>query len=533
MEMEIMTTELTGSPAPAPGRAGARQWIALAVLSLPTMLVFLDLTVMFLAMPHITVDLGASALQSLWMVDIYSFLIAGSLVTMGRLGDRIGRRKLLLIGASVFGVLSIVAAFSTSPAMLIAARAGLGIAGATFMPCILALIATLFPDPKQMGKALAIWTTAGAGGMALGPSVGGLLLNSFWWGSVFLISVPLMAILVLTGKALLPESRDENASNLDFASVALSLVAILAIIYGLKELARNGWDPVPALVTVVGVVLGVLFVRRQRRLPDPLLDVALFKIPQVGGALTLFLVTGIVMAGTGLLTAQFFQLVLGLSPLEAALWLILPSILAIVGVQLSMPLASKVRPSLVLTGGLVISAAGMVLISLAPSVGGLFLLVFGICVVYFGVGAVPALCNQLTMAAAPPERQGSAGSISTTAGELGNALGIASLGSIATILYTAWVTVPAGVPAEAAAVAKEDLPGAVATAGTLPPALGEQLLKVAQGTFGNALTAVGIGAAIVLVLLSGVVFATVRHVKPIGSEQAAAEAEAEVPVEHN
>ncbi|WP_340686961.1 MFS transporter [Amycolatopsis coloradensis] len=513
-----MTTELTGGSRLGPRQAGAREWIGLAILSLPTMVVFLDLTVMFLALPHITVDLGASALQSLWTVDIYSFLIGGSLVAMGRLGDRVGRRKLLLIGAGAFGLLSIAAAFSTSPAMLIAMRAGLGVAGATFMPCTLALIRTMFPDPKQMARAMAIWSTVGMAGLCLGPSVGGLLLNSFWWGSVFLIAVPLMALLVLTGKVLLPESRDENAARLDFASVALSLAAILAVIYGLKELARNGWDPVPAVACVVGVLLGVLFVRRQARLADPLLDMSLFRIPAVAGALTLFMVTGIALAGSGLLVSQYLQLVQGLSPFAAALWLIVPSVVAIAGVQLSVPLATRLPPSLVLMGGLLLSAVGMVVISRAPSAGGLAVLVVGLCIIYAGVSAVPAISNQLTMMATPPERSGSAGSLSTTSGELGNALGIAAIGSLSTVLYTSWVAVPPGVPAGASAAAKEDLAGAVATSGTLPAPLGDQLATAARETFTSGLSTIAIGCAVTLAALTVVVYATMRHVKPIGSE---------------
>lgn len=514
-----MTTEFASGPRPAPARAGARAWIGLAVLSLPTMLVFLDLTVMFLALPHITVDLDASALQGLWTIDIYSFLIAGSLVTMGRLGDRVGRRRLLLIGAGAFGLLSFAAAFSTSPEMLIALRAGLAVAGATFMPCTLALIRTMFPDPKQMAKAMAVWTTAGMAGLCLGPSVGGLLLNSFWWGSVFLIAVPLMGLLLVIGPRLVPESRDENAARLDFTSVGLSLVAILAIIYGLKELARNGWAPVPAVACVVGVLIGVMFVRRQRRLADPLLDMSLFRIPAVAGALTLFMVTGVVQAGTGLLIAQYLQLVEGLSPFVAALWLIVPSLVAIAGVQLSIPLATRLRPSWVLTGGLLTSAVGMVVISRVPSVGGLAVLIVGVCISYAGVSAVPAISNQLTMQATPPERSGSAGSLSTTSGELGNALGIAAIGSLATVLYTSWVAVPPGIPADASAAAKEDLAGAVATSQTLSPPLGDQLVTAARETFTSAFGVVAIGCAVTMLVLAAVVYATMRHVGPIGSEE--------------
>ncbi|GAA4549842.1 MFS transporter [Amycolatopsis samaneae] len=511
-----MVTEFTSEARPA--RAGAREWIGLATLSMPTMVAFLDLTVMLLALPHITVDLGANALQSLWIVDIYAFMIGASLVTMGRLGDRVGRRRLLLIGAAVFGVFSTTAAFSASPMMLIVTRAGLGVAAATFMPCTLALIRTMFPDPKQMAKAMGIWTTAGVVGLCLGPTVGGLLLNSFWWGSIFLIAVPLMALLLMTGRALLPESRDENAARIDLASVALSLVSILGIIYGLKELARNGWQVTPVVVAVVGVLVGVVFVRRQRRLPDPLVDVTLFRIPAVVGALAVLMVTGIVLAGSGLLIAQYLQLVEGLSPLASGLWMVVPTLVLIVCVQFFVPMATRLRPGWVLIGGLLISAAGMLVVSRVPPSGGLVIVIVGVCLIYGGVSAVPAISNQLTMWATPPERSGAAGSLTTTSGELGNALGIAAIGSLATVLYTSWMSVPPGVPDGAAAAAREDLSGAVAASGTLEPSLGAQLVTAARESFGSALNGVAIGCAVTLVVLAVAVYATVRHVKPIGSE---------------
>nr|AGO97174.1 transport protein [Streptomyces sp. CNT-179] len=518
-------TESASGSRPVAAQAGAREWIGLIVLSLPTMLVFLDLTVMFLALPHITVDLQSSALQSLWMVDIYGFLIAGSLVTMGRLGDRIGRRRLILIGSAAFGLLSFAAAFSTSPEMVIAARAGLGVAGATFMPCTLALIRTMFPDPKQMTKAMAIWTTMGMGGLCLGPSVGGLLLGSFWWGSVFMIAVPVTVLMLLAGPALLPESRDENASRLDLASAALSLVAILSLIYGLKEMAKNGWDPIPAVACAVGVLVGVIFVRRQNRLDDPLLDVSLFRVREVAGSLTLFMVTGIVQAGTGLLIAQYLQLVDGRTPLVAALWLIIPSLVAIVGVQLSAPLASRVRPSLVLVGGLLLSAVGMIVMSQVPPVDGLAMLIIGVCISYAGVSMVPAIANQLTMQAAPPERSGSAGSLSTTSGELGNALGIAIMGSLATVIYAGRLVVPSGVPSDAASAAGEDLAGAVTASETLSPALSDQLLTAAREAFTGAFGTVALCGAVTLIVLAGLMFVLMRHVRPIGSEEPEPETE--------
>ena len=220
--------------------AGRREWIGLAVLTLPTMVAMLDLNVVILALPHLGAALRAGSSEQLWITDIYGFLIAGFLVTMGRLGDRIGYRRLLLSGAGAFAVLSVAAAYSTSPELLIAVRALLGIAAATIMPMTLALIRNMFRDTKQMATAVGLWSMAMMAGISLGPAVGGLLLNSFWWGSVFLIAVPVMVVLLALGPALLPESRNPNSGRLDFVSVALSLAAILPLIYGLKELARSG-----------------------------------------------------------------------------------------------------------------------------------------------------------------------------------------------------------------------------------------------------------------------------------------------------
>src|SRR6201991_2312481 len=247
-------------------RAGRREYAGLAVLTLPTILIALDMSVLYLALPHLGADLGASSLQQLWITDVYGFMVAGLLITMGTLGDRIGRRRLLLVGAAAFGVTSVVAAYSSSPLMLIVARAVLGLAGATLTPSTLALITNLFRDPRQRAAAVGVWAGCFTAGAILGPLAGGALLDHFWWGSVFLIGVPAMVLLLLTGPALLPEYRDPHAGRLDLTSVALSLLAILPVIYGLKELAKQGWQPTPLVVLAAGLGVGWLFARRQRRL---------------------------------------------------------------------------------------------------------------------------------------------------------------------------------------------------------------------------------------------------------------------------
>jgi len=242
-------------------RVGRREWIGLAVLALPTLLLSLDLSVLYLALPHLSADLGAGSVQQLWIVDIYGFMIAGFLVTMGTLGDRIGR-KLLMIGASAFGAASVAAAFSTSAEMLIATRAVLGLAGAALMPSTLALISNMFTDPGQRATAMGVWASCFAAGTAIGPIIGGVLLGFFWWGSVFLLGVPVMVVLLVTGPVLLPEYRDPGAGRLDLIGVALSLAAILSVIYGLKELAKDGIETLPIVAIVAGAAFGVVFLVR-------------------------------------------------------------------------------------------------------------------------------------------------------------------------------------------------------------------------------------------------------------------------------
>ncbi len=320
-----MTTANTG-----PG-AGWREWVGLAVLCLPTFLVAMDFSVLYLAVPYLTADLAPSGVQQLWIVDIYGFLIAGFLVTMGRLGDRIGRKRLLLVGGAVFGVASMAAAFSTSPEMLIASRVLLGVAGAAVTPSVLALVTGMFTDERQRSRAIAVYLTCFMGGTTLGPLVGGVLLEYFWWGSVSLVAVPGIVLLLVFGPSFLPDQKAPRAGKLDPVSVLLSLAAILPFVYGLKGLARNGWEWFPAVALVFGIAAGLVFVRRQRRLEDPLLDLRLFGNRTFSSALILSFVTALVGAGTLLLVSLYLQNVTGLTPLAAGLILLAPNVLMIVG----------------------------------------------------------------------------------------------------------------------------------------------------------------------------------------------------------
>jgi DHA2 family multidrug resistance protein-like MFS transporter len=268
----------TGSDADVPARATRREWIGLGVLTLAALVYAMDLTVLNLAIPRISAELQPSSAQLLWIIDIYGFLVAGLLITMGTLGDRIGRRKLLLGGAAGFAAASLLAAFSTSAEMLIASRAIMGVAGATVAPSTLSLIFTMFLDPKQRSTAIGVWIAAYSAGGAIGPVLGGVLLEWFWWGSVFLIGVPVMALLLVLGPRTLPEYRDPNARRLDLLSAAMSLLAILGVVYGLKQIAQDGIGSVPVLAIIGGAILGVAFIWRQLHLESPTIDVRLFRI---------------------------------------------------------------------------------------------------------------------------------------------------------------------------------------------------------------------------------------------------------------
>ncbi|MBO3750180.1 MFS transporter [Streptosporangiaceae bacterium NEAU-GS5] len=494
--------------------AGRREWIGLAVLALPTLLVSIDVFVMLLALPHLAQALGAGSTQQLWIMDMYGFMLSGFMITMGTLGDRIGRRKLLLIGGAAFGLASILAAYSTSAGMLIAARALLGIAGATLAPSALALITNMFRDPKQRGLAIGVWLVCFMGGAALGPIVGGALLEHFWWGSVFLVGVPAMALLLVLGPVLLPEYRDASAGRLDLVSVGLSLVTILPIIYGIKELARNGWDTLPLVAIAAGAAGGVVFVRRQARLADPLLDLRLFRGRTFSTALGSMMLNTMLMGALMMFSTQHLQLVQGLSPLATGLWML--PVMAASGVTfLASPLlARRFRPAYLIGGGILVSIVGLVLFTQVGDEYGPALLVTGWSIVNLGAGPFVTLGTDIIVGSVPVEKAGSAAALNQTSGEFGFALGIAILGSIGTAVYRTRISVPAGVPDGAAAAGRDTIAGATAAAGHLPHDLGAALLGSARAAYTAGFHTVSAVAAVLLVGVAVTVLTMLRHIRP-------------------
>jgi MFS transporter, DHA2 family, multidrug resistance protein len=486
-------------------RAGRREWVGLGVLVLACLLYAMDLTVLHLAVPSLSAALQPSSAQLLWITDIYGFMVAGFLVTMGTLGDRIGRRRLLLVGAAAFGLVSILAALATSPGQLIAARALLGVAGATLAPSTLSLLFAMFVDPQQRATAIGVWIAAFSAGGAIGPVAGGVLLERFWWGSVFLLALPPMVLLLVVGPWVLPEYRAPGAGRLDLQSAGLSLVAVLAVVFGLKLIAQDGLGPLAVAAVVVGLAVGVGFVRRQRRLADPMIDLGLFRTRVFNAALATNFLAIFIAVGYFLFVAQYLQLVLGLSPLAAGLWSLPSAAGFIVGSNLAPRLLRRFRPASVIGAGLGLAAVGL---GLLTQIGGspsadLAVLVGASLAVSLGLAPVFGSTTDLIVSAAPPERAGAASGISETGAELGGALGIAVLGSVGVAVYRGQLAdaLPAGLPAAAATAARDTLGGAVGVAAQLPGQLGAVLVEAAREAFiaGMQLT-VSLSAALAVVV---------------------------------
>lgn len=514
---------MNGSPAQQSGDlAGRREWLGLAVLALPTLLLSIDLGVLYLALPKLSLDLAPTTTQTLWIMDIYAFMTASLLITMGALGDKIGRRRLLIIGAATFGLASLLAAYSSSPDMLIAARALLGAGGAAIGPSTLALITRMFGSARQRGLAIGVWMSCFMAGTIIGPIVGGLLLQWFWWGSVFLIDLPVMALLLATAHFLLPESRDRDAGKIDAISVAISLVTVLPIIYGIKHIVYDGVGPVPLLLVAVGLIDGYVFVRRQRTLAQPLVDMRLFSNRSFSGALGIMLLGPAILGGVGLFSNQYLQLVLGLTPLAAGLWSILPTLGTIAGAMLAPAVAQRAGSGRVVCGSGLCLAAGAIILTQVTISQGLPLLLGGLALVAFGFGPIGSLGANLIVSAAPPEKAGSAASMSQTCSDLGVALGMSLLGVVGTSVYRGRIagSLPSGLPANAAQAARDTLAGAVSASEHLTVGLERALLSAARDAFTSGLNTVGAvsaGIGLVIALIAALVL---RTGEPSGSRSA-------------
>lgn len=494
----------------SPTKATRREWLALVVLILAVSLLAIDGTVLYLAVPSLIEDIQPNATELLWIGDIYSFVLAGLLITMGNVADKYGRKKVLLIGAAMFGLASLLAAFASTPATLIAARALLGIAGATIMPSTLSIIRNLFNDPVQRTKAIAIWSAGATGGAALGPLVGGALLENFWWGSVFVINIPVMIIVVIAGIFLLPESRNPMGQRIDLLSSLLSILTIVPIVYAIKSVVGDGELPLIIATAAVGLISGFLFVSRQRKLEQPMIDVSLFRIPAFSGAIASSTIAIFSFVGLLYFFSQYLQIVRGYSPFTAGM-AELPSTIAsvlsmfIVGVALT-----KLGRGRAISTGLALAAVSLAALAYTSQFSTFWGLGISLAAMGLGIGVASALSTDAVVASAPKERAGAASSIAETAYELGVALGIAVLGSLHTAMYRASLELPTGTsPVEAAAV-NESLASALAQVSN------EELLDVAKLAFADGMVITAYLAAALLAVAAVIAW----RIIPSGPETA-------------
>ncbi|MDG4862408.1 MFS transporter [Streptomyces sp. T-3] len=416
-------------------RAGSRAWLGLLVVLGPVLLVAMDGSVLFLAMPKVTEALSPTADQSLWILDSYGFAVGSLLISFGSIGDRYGRLRLLLIGATVFGIASAGASFAPNPELLIAARTLMGVAGATLLPSALAVLSELFTDPRLRARAIGIFAATFAAGFAIGPAVGGQLLSRFWWGSVFLINLPVVVLFLMLAPVLLREARTTRAGGVDVRSVLLSTVGLLLTVYAVKDLATQGPTAASAVTGIVGIAGLVGFARRQGRLEHPLIDFRLFR----DRVFTVAIITGLLplmaWSAAAYLGGIYLQSVLGLSVLHAAL-LALPGAAVLTVTCIVTPaLAGRIGRRTALVTCHFCVAIGLLMLVPTGVSHGIGWYVASTVVAGLGYGISFSVVADTAVAAVPAERAGSAAAVAETSNEIGNALGIALLGSLAALLF--------------------------------------------------------------------------------------------------
>ncbi len=478
-----------------------RPLLALGCLALPSLLIAMDISLLTIALPRMGADLGATSTELLWITDIYGLLVAGSMITMGAVGDRIGRRRLIMVCAAVFAVASAIGAFATTPEQVILARAVMGIAGSGIMPASMALIGVIYHDQARRTSAMGVYLTCFLLGMATAPFVGGLLLAHFWWGSAFLLGVPVMVLTLLTGPHLLPELADPQASRIDVVGAGTSVAALLLLVFSLKQAVAAGPSLSAAASAVAGIGLGWSFVRRQVTSDEPLVDLRLLRQPHLVRIMAALLLTALLMGGTSIYVALYLQTVQARTPFQAAMWLLPQMVAMILASNLGPWLSRRLPRQIVVTGSLAVMTLGFACYCVIPvGAGGLPVLAVGTSLATAGIGAALPLLMDDVIAAAPSSRAGSAASLAQTCNELGISLGLVLLGSLGTVVYRARLEV-----SHTLASAEDGIVRAV----TLATSTGDaELLTRARESYTAAFHVVGyVGLAV----MAGVLVLVSRH----------------------
>ncbi|WP_328745988.1 MFS transporter [Streptomyces sp. NBC_00285] len=467
--------------------AGANRWVVLVVLCVSLLLVALDATVLHVAVPAVTEDLKPGAMQLLWIVDVYPLVCASLLILFGTLGDRVGRRRVLLLGYGLFGVASGLAALADTAQVLILARALLGVGGAMIMPATLSILRQVFPDRRERALAIGIWSAVAAVGAAVGPLLGGFLLEHFWWGSVFLINIPLMLISLPVGRLLLPESKGSAQGPWDVVGALMAAAGLFGMVLGVKRLGGAEFDAFTAVPLIVGAVLLVLFVRRQRRLTHPLVDLRMFARPAFSTSVCCIVLAMLALVGLELIAAQYLQLVLDLSPLQTGLRLLPLTVAAMAAGLAGARLLRRFGPRRMVSVGFCLTAVAVLLLTAMDEADNTGLLLAGFVLLGFGLETTLFGAYESMLSEAPPEQAGGAAAIGETSYQLGAGIGIALLGSVMNAAYAPGLSGVPGVPESASKSAGHSLGEAYDVAGRLGGSPGEALRRAARDSFVHGL----------------------------------------------
>ncbi|MEU3993962.1 MFS transporter [Streptomyces platensis] len=491
---------------PRLSRGGANRWTVLIVLCVSLLFVALDTTILYVAVPSVTEDLRPGPVELLWIVDVYPLIAASLLILFGTLGDRVGRRRVLLLGYGLFGLASAAAALAPNPQILMVARALLGIGGAMIMPATLSILRQVFPDRRERAVAIGVWSAVAAVGAAVGPVLGGFLVENFWWGSVFLINIPMMAAMLLIGRWLLPESRGERNGPWDVIGAIVAALGVLGIVLGVKRIGSGAAvvGPTTLLPIVLGVLLLVLFVRRQRRRKDPLIDVRLFARPAFGTSVGCIVLAMLALVGLQLIAVQYLQLVLGLSPLETGLRM-LPLVFAAMAAGLTgSKMLQVLGPRAMVSLGFVLTAVAVLCLTAMSAQDRPWLLSLGFVLLGFGFQSTLFGAYESMLSEAPAEQSGGAAAIGETSYQLGAGIGVALLGSVMNAAYAPGLNHVDGVPARASASAAHSLGEAYKVAAGLGGAARAALREAARDSFVRGLHVTLVASAVLLLVGAGI-----------------------------